>query len=166
MSVLEVFRVLTSMSNYNPKNPVEFHWYSAEEAGLLGSKDVAAEYKKRQVQVNAVCHLDLTGYNGKESVVGIVTDFTSPAVSQLMRVLTKEYLSIPAIDTKCNYACSDHASWTKNGYPAAFPTEAQFKNASPYLHSAKDVMANISELHCLEFSKLALSFALEVTHKQ
>lgn len=31
-----------------PKDgPVEFHWYAAEEAGLLGSQDIA-RYKKEQ----------------------------------------------------------------------------------------------------------------------
>lgn len=34
------------MSGYTPVNgPVEFHWYAAEEAGLLGSQYIA-RYKK------------------------------------------------------------------------------------------------------------------------
>jgi len=33
-------------SGYTPKNgPVEFHWYAAEEGGLLGSQAIA-RYKK------------------------------------------------------------------------------------------------------------------------
>lgn len=35
-------------SGYTPKNgPVEFHWYAAEEGGLLGSQAIA-RYKKEQ----------------------------------------------------------------------------------------------------------------------
>lgn len=37
---------MLALSGYTPKDgPVEFHWYAAEEAGLLGSQDIA-RYKK------------------------------------------------------------------------------------------------------------------------
>jgi leucyl aminopeptidase len=41
-------------NGFKPERPVEFHWYSAEEAGLLGSQAVAAEYKKQGKQVVAM----------------------------------------------------------------------------------------------------------------
>lgn len=45
VSILEAFRVLAN-SGFTPLNgPVEFHWYAAEEAGLLGSQDIA-RYKR------------------------------------------------------------------------------------------------------------------------
>lgn len=45
VSILEAFRVLAN-SGYTPKDgPVEFHWYAAEEGGLLGSQAIA-RYKK------------------------------------------------------------------------------------------------------------------------
>ena len=44
-SILEAFRALAGRG-YIPENgPVEFHWYAAEEAGLLGSQEIVA-YKK------------------------------------------------------------------------------------------------------------------------
>lgn len=47
VSILEAFRVLAE-AGFTPKDgPVEFHWYAAEEAGLLGSQDIA-RYKKEQ----------------------------------------------------------------------------------------------------------------------
>lgn len=47
VSILEAFRVL-ALSGYIPLDgPVEFHWYAAEEGGLLGSQAVA-RYKKEQ----------------------------------------------------------------------------------------------------------------------
>lgn len=47
VSILEAFRIL-AQSGYTPKHgPVEFHWYAAEEGGLLGSQAVA-RYKKEQ----------------------------------------------------------------------------------------------------------------------
>ena len=45
MSILEAFQIL-AQSGFIPKNgPVEFHWYAAEEGGLLGSQAIA-RYKK------------------------------------------------------------------------------------------------------------------------
>lgn len=45
VSILEAFRVL-ALSGFIPKDgPVEFHWYAAEEGGLLGSQAIA-RYKK------------------------------------------------------------------------------------------------------------------------
>lgn len=47
VSILEAFRVLAE-AGFVPKNgPVEFHWYAAEEGGLLGSQAIA-RYKKEQ----------------------------------------------------------------------------------------------------------------------
>jgi Zn-dependent M28 family amino/carboxypeptidase len=41
VSILEAFRVLAE-TGYVPENgPVEFHWYAAEEGGLLGSQRIA-----------------------------------------------------------------------------------------------------------------------------
>jgi len=52
-TVLEVFRVLVQ-SGYKPRRAIEFHTYAAEEAGLLGSQDVAADYSARRIQVAAM----------------------------------------------------------------------------------------------------------------
>lgn len=53
VTILEVFRSLVG-TGFRPTRPVEFHWYSAEEAGLLGSQDVAESYEKKGVQVIAM----------------------------------------------------------------------------------------------------------------
>ncbi|KAF9541190.1 Leucine aminopeptidase 1 [Mortierella hygrophila] len=45
-TTLEVFRSFVG-TGFRPTRPVEFHWYSAEEVGLLGSQDVAKSYEKR-----------------------------------------------------------------------------------------------------------------------
>jgi leucyl aminopeptidase len=46
VTILEAFRVLVT-GRFTPQRPVEFHWYSAEEAGLLGSQDISLEYEKQ-----------------------------------------------------------------------------------------------------------------------
>lgn len=80
-SILEAFRVLSS-ANYTPAHgPVEFHWYSAEEGGLLGSQAVAREYKAKGEKVKAMIQMDMTAWvkKGTEEVVGVITDYVDPA---------------------------------------------------------------------------------------
>ncbi len=60
VTILEVLRVL-SVRDFRPRNTVEFHWYSAEEGGLLGSQAVFANYEKRNVSVIAMLQQDMTG---------------------------------------------------------------------------------------------------------
>jgi leucyl aminopeptidase len=57
VSILEAFRVL-AMRGYIPNNGgVEFHWYAAEEAGLLGSQDLARYRKDQGVNVGAMLEM-------------------------------------------------------------------------------------------------------------
>jgi len=65
---------------------------------------------------------------------------------------------------KCGYACSDHASWNKAGFPSVFPYEAVTGNDNPNIHSAKDTtsVAGFSWAHSLEFAKIAVAFAYEL----
>lgn len=61
-SILDAFRVLASTSSYTPtESAVEFHWYSAEEGGLLGSQAVAKVYEEEGVDVKGMIQMDMTG---------------------------------------------------------------------------------------------------------
>lgn len=54
VSILEAFRVLAE-SGFVPTNgPVEFHWYAAEEGGLLGSQAVARYKKESGAKIGAM----------------------------------------------------------------------------------------------------------------
>jgi Zn-dependent M28 family amino/carboxypeptidase len=58
VNLIEIFRVLMA-NGFAPATPVEFHWYSGEEAGLLGSQDIAAAYDADGVTVKAFMELDM-----------------------------------------------------------------------------------------------------------
>jgi leucyl aminopeptidase len=62
-----------------------------------------------------------------------------------------------------NHSCSDHASWTKAGYPSTFPFETAFNQDNPSIHSPADTLDKISPEHALEFAKVALAFAVELS---
>ena len=159
MTILEIFRILTIAEK--PESTIEFHWYSAEEAGLLGSQAVSSNYLQQQINVKACLHMDMTGYNPSNEM-GIVTDFVNRDLTNFVMDLAVEYLSIPIVETRCGYACSDHASWTRAGYPSAFAIESKFNESNPYIHSKKDLIENLDMDHIVEFVKLGLAFAYEV----
>ncbi|KAI8994727.1 hypothetical protein BDB01DRAFT_715246 [Pilobolus umbonatus] len=164
VTILESLRSLVK-NGFKPERPVEFHWYSAEEAGLLGSQDVARAYKKEGRQVVAMLQNDMTGYIGaKGEVIGVVTDHVSPELTEFLTQLVDSYATIPYVRTKCGYACSDHASWLKMGYPSAFTIESDFDDSNHFIHTTADTVDKLSFDHMLQFSKVAVGFAVELSH--
>eukprot|EP00735_Rhodelphis_limneticus_P008954 TRINITY_DN2420_c0_g1::TRINITY_DN2420_c0_g1_i1::g.8895::m.8895 TRINITY_DN2420_c0_g1::TRINITY_DN2420_c0_g1_i1::g.8895 ORF type:complete len:392 (+),score=148.86,sp/Q2U1F3/LAPA_ASPOR/44.24/1e-85,Peptidase_M28/PF04389.12/2.8e-31,Peptidase_M20/PF01546.23/0.045 TRINITY_DN2420_c0_g1_i1:54-1178(+) len=164
MTLLEVFRVLVE-GGFKPKDYIlEFHWYAAEEVGLLGSQDVAQAYQRDGAKVRGMLQMDMVGYDAGNSRVAVITDFTDANQNQFIRQLVDQYLSIPWIDSKCGYGCSDHASWTKAGYPSSFPFETEFSKINSEIHTPRDLVATINFDHAAEFGKLAVAFAVEMTY--
>lgn len=47
-------------NGFVPGRPLEFHFYSGEEGGLLGSQKVVKKYVEDDVNVYAVLHNDMT----------------------------------------------------------------------------------------------------------
>ncbi len=168
---LEAFRVLVE-SGFKPENTIEFHWYSAEEGGLLGSQDIFRKYSQDKKQVVAMLQQDMTGYtqktfdNGKPESIGVIFDFVYPKLTAFIKLVVNEYLSIPAVDTKCGYGCSDHASASKFGFPSAFVMESAFEDSSPFIHSTKDTLDRLDFKHMAEHSKLAVSYVYELAFTQ
>ncbi|TFL03554.1 peptidase [Pterulicium gracile] len=166
VTVLEAYRALLA-SDFRPERTVEFHWYSAEEGGLLGSQAVARSYEAAGADVYAMAQFDMTAWvkKGTREEVGIITDFTDSGLTEFNRQLVEAYLNIPWVDTKCGYACSDHAPWNKAGYPSIFTIESTFENSNPHIHSTSDridISPEFSFDHMLEFSKLAVGLAIEL----
>ncbi|CAL1702230.1 unnamed protein product [Somion occarium] len=157
VTILESYRALIS-ANFRPIRSVEFHWYAAEEGGLLGSAAVAQAYEARSAHVYAMSQFDMTAWvkKGTREEVGVITDYVDPSLTTFNKKLVEEYLDIPYVETQCGYACSDHASWGKAGYPSIFSIESSFGNSNKFIHSTRDFS------HMLEFSKLAVAFVIEL----
>jgi leucyl aminopeptidase len=94
VTILEALRVLLASQdiiNGQGENTVEFHWYSAEEGGLLGSQAIFSEYEKTGRDVKAMLQQDMTGFvqgtldAGKEEAVGVITDFVDPALTDFIK---------------------------------------------------------------------------------
>ena len=171
VTILEALRVLLNSSDITKgeaPNTVEFHWYSAEEGGLLGSQAIFAAYEKEGRDIKAMLQQDMTGYvqktldAGEPESVGVITDYVDPGLTEFIKEVITEYCSIPYVLTKCGYACSDHASASKAGYPSAFVIESDFKYSDKKIHTTEDKIEYLSFDHMLQHARLTLGLVYEL----
>lgn len=162
-SVMEAARVLLA-SKTELKHPIYIIWYAAEERGLVGSQYVVAHFKEHSISVKAAIQFDMTGYraDAQDPTMWVYTDYTDRRLSNFVAKLIDTYVHVPVDYSSCGYGCSDHASWTEEGVPAAFPCESNFDEHNPYIHSSSDTMDLLSLEHMTNFTKLALAFAIEL----
>ena len=171
VTILEALRVLLmdeDILHGKAENTVEFHWYSAEEGGLLGSQAIFSDYEKHGRDVKAMLQTDMDGYThatlaaGEPESVGVITDFVDPGLTAFIKQIVSTYCTIPFVETKCGYACSDHASASKAGYPSAFVIESDFKYSDKKIHTTEDKMEFLDFDHMLQHARLTLGLAYEL----
>ncbi|MCJ1306987.1 Leucine aminopeptidase 1 [Agyrium rufum] len=171
VTILEALRVLLNSSDViegKAPNTIEFHWYSAEEGGLLGSQAIFSSYEKAGRDVKAMLQQDMTGYvqqtldAGEPESVGVITDFVNPDLTEFIKEVITEYCDIPYVLTECGYACSDHASASKAGYPSAFVIESDFKYSDKKIHTTEDKIEYLSFDHMLQHARLTLGLVYEL----
>ncbi|KAG1893793.1 Zn-dependent exopeptidase [Suillus fuscotomentosus] len=169
VTILEAFRALVQ-SGFAPERPVEFHWYAAEEGGLLGSQEVVSEYKQLKKEVGAMIQFDMTAYvpKGEVPVVTFISTDVDSNLTNWAIGIAEEY-STSAVGSAKLFpgAGSDHMSWYRAGYPAIFAAEGDpFKTFNPYIHTAGDKIdladGEFSFEHALEFAKVAVGFVVEL----
>jgi len=173
VTILEAFRVLLQSKDIvegNHANTIEFHWYSAEEGGLLGSQAIFSAYAKAGRDIKAMLQQDMTGHvtrtleAGKVESVGVIVDFVDPNLTDFIKKVIVEYCNIPFVETKCGYACSDHASASKAGYPSAFVIESAFEYSDNHIHSTDDLIKYLSFDHMLQHARMTLAFGYELAN--
>lgn len=169
LMILDVLRGVLAdprIADGDHRNTLEWHWYSAEESGLLGSQDIFSQYAALGMQVVAMLNQDMVGYKGRDGIerFGLVTDFTDPAQNEFLKVLIGEYADIPYEESLCGYACSDHSSANRNGYPSSFLFEAPFGNHNPHIHTPNDTMQYVDFDHVMQHAKVTSAFIYELAH--
>lgn len=164
-TVTEIARVLLE-SGYRPERTIQFMAYAAEEVGLRGSQAIARDYKKRGVNVVGALQLDMTNYQGSDDAdVWLIEDFTSAAQNEFLRALMRHYLpEVVFASDRCGYACSDHASWHRQGVPASMPFEARSKQMNKSIHTRNDTLerSDNNAAHALKFARLGVAYAVEM----
>ena len=163
-ALTEVIRVMMA-GNYRPSRTLRFIGYAAEEVGLRGSGEIAADFLGRADKVVGVLQLDMTAYQGDTTDIWLYTDYTSAAQNAFLAALVTKYLPGHTVGySACGYACSDHASWHNRGFRASFPHEASNANYNRLIHTPSDTTAAFGNnpQHMLKFTKLALAYAVEL----
>lgn len=161
-TVTEAIRLLGE-AGFRPKRTLQFMGYAAEEVGLRGSADIAKQYKAAGSKVVAVIQFDMTNYPGSGEPIYLLTDNVDPSLTAHLKALVEAYTGVPAATTRCGYGCSDHASWTRSGYPASAAFESAFDTMNKNIHSDRDTIGNAGgdAKHSVAFAKLAAAFAIE-----
>lgn len=171
VTILEALRGLLqsdTVAQGKAPNTIEFHWYSAEEGGMLGSQAIFSQYKQERRDIKAMLQQDMTGYvqgalnAGRKEAVGIMIDYVDRGLTQFLKDVVTAYCNVGYLETKCGYACSDHTSASKYGYPSAMATEAEMENTNKRIHTTDDRIKYLSFDHMLEHAKLTLGFAYEL----
>ncbi len=163
-TVTETLRVL-AQTGYQPEKTIKFMAYAAEEVGLLGSKDIAKTFKRENKNVIGVLQLDMTNFNGSSDDISIINDYTSEAQNTFLTSLIDTYLqNLTWGFSSCGYACSDHASWNSQGYPASIPFEAHKNDMNGHIHTSRDTIEQSGgdASHALKFAKLAIAYVIEL----
>ncbi len=160
----EVIRVAMA-ANFRPQRTVKLMGYAAEEVGLLGSQEIAEEFRDASTEVVAVLQLDMTDFFGSAQDIAFLSDFTNNELTVFAKSLVDTYQpELEWTDTACGYACSDHASWHLEGYPTVMPAEAIFGQHNPWIHTTSDIVANLGNNadHAYKFARLAAALMVEV----
>ncbi|MCJ8345835.1 M20/M25/M40 family metallo-hydrolase, partial [bacterium] len=162
-TITEIIRIALK-HNYKPQRTIKFMAYAAEEVGLIGSKHIANDFKKQNKKVVGVIQLDMTNYQGDETDILFMDDYTNKAQNQFLGTLVDEYVGVSWGYSRCGYGCSDHASWHRAGYPASMPHEATMDGGNPHIHSTRDTIeqSNGHAKHAAKFAKLGLAFMAEL----
>lgn len=168
-TLTEVLRIALA-SGWKPRRTVKFMGYAAEEVGLRGSNAIAQAHRAAGANVVGVLQMDMTNYKASTTVdMRLVTDYSNEKLKTFLTALFDAYLAPRGLkrglDT-CGYACSDHASWTGAGYPAAYFFEAGDAGGAyfPYIHTGNDTLANMagSADNSAKFALLGLAFLGEM----
>ena len=167
-TLTEVIRIALA-NGWQPKRTVKFMGYAAEEVGLRGSNAIASAFSSQGKNVVGVLQLDMTNYkSGAVDDMQLITDYSNAALKAFLTGLFDEYLAPMSLTRgtyTCGYGCSDHASWTSAGYPAAMMFEAGNANGyNPNIHGSGDTLANMGESaqHSVKFAQLGLAFLGEL----
>jgi len=181
--LLEVLQAMAH-GGYDPSRSIEFHFYGCEEAqpgneAQIGSRIMASDYRQRRVNVVGMLNMDMVGYQARMGQeISLMGDFISPLLFDLTVKMVQSYTDRNVTRVSCQYACSDHASWFKQGYSTAMVTEAgphqtvgegpgvpnpEAERLNPAYHSPGDTSSTVNREYLTQFTKLAMAWGVEMS---
>lgn len=159
-ALTEIYRMLLKRTE-KLKATVEIFGYAAEEVGLLGSRVIAEDYSKKKRAVRAVMQLDMVAWPSEKKKVTFIRDFTDDGLTTWTEQLFGLYVGLEYQEEKCNYGCSDHASWTRYNYKSVMPFESSYKEMNNRIHSEYDIWDSLLDAdYAALFAKLGYAFTV------
>jgi Zn-dependent M28 family amino/carboxypeptidase len=133
-----------------PKRTLLFAWFDAEEAGLIGSKALAIEMKKKNLIFNSMVNLEMLGVPmSRGSSVVFMTGFDKSNMPQIFNSHIQDSLVVYLPDeVKYNiFRRSDnYPFWQQMNIPAHTFCTFDFQNY-PYYHHVNDEVEALNMDH-------------------
>ncbi|KAJ3060823.1 hypothetical protein HDU98_003226 [Podochytrium sp. JEL0797] len=163
-TIFEVFRALVT-SGVTPSRSIEFHWYAASTSGRIGSQQVAAQYFRENVRVDAMVQVSRTGWDAstqarRENRVGVASD-ADRAVAGVLMGLVEEEEGLVGVERVCGFACSDHSSWKAMGFATGHLFEAEERLQGPYAHQVSDTVDSVSFVRMKRFVTVLIKLVVK-----
>ena len=155
----EIFRVLMA-NGVRPERTIEIHGYAAEEMGLVGSQDVARNYKAAGKNIITMVQHDMNLYKdaGAPDKIWFVTNNTVDTFNDALGALIDKYVGVQWGKKGLSGGDSDHTSWRRQGFVTSFP----FENPSSYnhrIHTSGDSLDNAGAMtQVAAFAKLGIAY--------
>jgi hypothetical protein len=158
-TLVEVMRLMAKNSDQTT-NPLEFHFYAAEEVGLVGSQEIALTYRNNSVNVGAMLQVDMNAWStdANSTRIYLPSNYTHVNLRQMLKDLLNHYLGGDFEEGSIQGGTSDHQSWTLQGYASVFPFEHPV-NYNKSIHSPADTVSTINNFALsARFAKLIYAF--------
>jgi Zn-dependent M28 family amino/carboxypeptidase len=138
--LLEVARAI-SESKVAFEYTVLLCWFSGEEQGLVGSRAYAKHLADTNQMVVAMFNADMLGWKlpGTSVTVGMKDRFVADWLLTIANSLAEQYVPELIVGESAS-CCSDHQSFTENGFPAIgyFENEGSASDY-PHYHKSSDL---------------------------
>lgn len=169
-TIMAIMRILKA-NNYQGTHAIEAHAYAGEEGGLLGSGNLAKQYKLENKSIRGMLNFEMIGYQpptasnaGKSSTITVLSD-PMPEMSAHMAEVVRKY--VPTAEQRsvdCGYGCSDHYSFYNAGYPVVCvasygPNDPEL---NPGYHTTNDTIDKIDFDKMSDFMRAGLAWVVEV----
>lgn len=155
---MEVFRAIMAQGLTFDRT-IEIHGYAAEEAGLVGSQDIARKYKQDGRNVITMLQIDMNLYKASsKDQIFFINNYTNDAFNNDLGKLVDQYVTVTWSKASLFGGSSDHESWDRQGFVTAFP----FENPRSYnnnIHSSRDTIANSGAFsQAAAFAKMGVAY--------
>ena len=160
-AVIEVARVMKK-HNFVPSRSIMFMAFGAEELGLFGSRDFAADPGEYAHKISFMLNNDMIAYEPDPDPatwkVNIIDYDNSHKLRMNAEQMTLKYTTLYYKNDNAHSQASDSYPFFLNGYKALFFYSGK---EDPYYHSAGDLVSNCNFNYCREIVKVSCALLVD-----